>query len=429
MKTDEVLEIKDLAKIYRIYENPGYRLWEIVLNERMKLHKEFQALDSISFSIKKGESLGIVGRNGSGKSTLLQIIAGILKASSGSMCVRGKVSALLELGSGFHGYFTGRENIYMSGAVAGMSRAEIDGKIGEIRDFADLGDFFDRPIRLYSKGMMARLGFAVSVTGDPDIFIVDEALAVGDIKFRAKCYRKFEDLIDRGKTVILVSHSSDDLLRICDNSIWLEKGSIQSYGKTKRVVEEYQSFMMHNSFLTGGPGKIDKGGSQGIVKNLLSEIPEKTLVTGDRGASIRAIGFFNSDGESISVLSGRQSVKLVIRFKAEKAIDDPYVLFYITDAKGLCVLSSSNIVSGKRPRGIAEGATVETSFRFTFPDINKGIYFISAEINSGTVREHVRHCRALDIYEFSFRSDDIWQHQAGLWKIHDCSFEIEYCSD
>ncbi len=273
MSQPSVISVRNLSKAYRIWERPSSRLIAPTLEGAASLfpgnsalarsltaraarsYRDFWALQDISFDVQKGESVGIIGRNGSGKSTLLQIIAGTLQATGGSVCVTGRVAALLELGSGFNGDFTGRENVYLSGTVLGLSRAEVDAKFDQIAAFADIGDFIDQPAKTYSSGMLVRLAFAVQTAVNPDILIIDEALSVGDEAFQRKCFARIEALKQQGTTLLFVSHSASQVIEICDRAILLSVGRCEGIGQPKEVVHRYHQIIYGGeSKSAAGPG-------------------------------------------------------------------------------------------------------------------------------------------------------------------------------
>lgn len=233
------ISVKNVSKKYHLYDSPKDRLKEALNPFRKKYHHDFWALKDVSFSVSKGECFGVIGRNGSGKSTLLQILCGILQPTKGTVTLQGRISALLELGTGFDPQVTGRENVFMYGALMGFSSAEMEARFPVIEEFAGVGEFIDQPMKTYSSGMFVRLAFAVAVSVDPDILIIDEALAVGDVFFRQKCYQRFEDMRAKGVTVILVSHSMTEVAEFCDRVLLLEKGALQFIGNASEGVKRY----------------------------------------------------------------------------------------------------------------------------------------------------------------------------------------------
>ena len=239
MCSDIAISVKNLTKTYRIFGHPADRIKQALTFGRVRFHREFTALQDISFEIRKGESVGIIGRNGSGKSTLLQLICGILKPTSGEVQVNGRIAALLELGSGFNPEFTGRENVYFQGAVMGISKEEMERRFDDVAAFADIGEFMDQPVRIYSSGMYVRLAFAVNILSDPEIMIVDEALAVGDMAFQAKCMTALTRIQERGTTILFVSHDIGALKSLCTRGIFLDHGTVQEIGSAGDVAEHY----------------------------------------------------------------------------------------------------------------------------------------------------------------------------------------------
>ncbi|MFM7546018.1 MAG: ABC transporter ATP-binding protein [Synechococcales cyanobacterium] len=239
MSSDIVIQVRNLSKCYEIYEKPQDRLLQMLSRGRKQFFKEFWALRDISFEVKQGETFGIIGRNGSGKSTLLQILAGTLAQTSGEALVKGRVAALLELGSGFNPEFTGRENVYLNGSVLGLTQREIEDRYDQIVEFADIGEFIDQPVKTYSSGMFVRLAFAVQAHIDANIVIIDEALAVGDIFFRQKCYTRLNQLKESGVSILLVSHSMLDIEQFCNHSILLDNGINIFYGNSSETVKHY----------------------------------------------------------------------------------------------------------------------------------------------------------------------------------------------
>ncbi len=237
-----MISIQNVSKLYRIYEKPSGRLKEILLRGRRKYHRDFWALEDVSLEVATGEVVGIIGRNGAGKSTLLQIVSGILAPTRGDVRVEGRVTALLELGSGFNHEYTGRENILLSGQILGFSEAEMKRRLDVIVKFAELEAFVDQPVKTYSTGMMMRLAFAAAIHVDPDVLILDEALSVGDVYFQRKSFDRIEHFRRSGKTVLFVSHDPQLVQRLCSRALWIEEGRIAMVGRARDVVTAYQAF-------------------------------------------------------------------------------------------------------------------------------------------------------------------------------------------
>ncbi|MDG3086927.1 ABC transporter ATP-binding protein [Vibrio hannami] len=244
------IEVNSLTKSYQIYSKPRDRLLQMLYRGRKNFYTEFSALSKVSFTVKKGDSVGVLGHNGAGKSTLLQIITGVLTPTSGNVITKGRIAALLELGAGFNPEFTGKENVFMNAAILGLTTKEIKAKYDDILRFAEIGDFIDRPVKTYSSGMYVRLAFAVAVHTDPEILIVDEALAVGDIRFQMKCIQHMESLKAKGTTILFVSHSPEQVKRFCNKAIWLDKGKLREVGDSNKVCDRYRDYMAHGSIET-----------------------------------------------------------------------------------------------------------------------------------------------------------------------------------
>ena len=237
------ITVKDVTKVYRLYDKPIDRLKESLSLTHKSYHKDFYALNGLSFNVEKGQTVGIIGTNGSGKSTILKIITGVLTPTTGQVDVEGKISALLELGAGFNMDYTGIENIYMNGTMMGYSRKEMDEKLQDILDFADIGDFVYQPVKTYSSGMFVRLAFALNINVEPEILIVDEALSVGDVFFQAKCYRKMEEIKKRGTTILMVTHDMGSIIKYCDKVVLLNKGEFIAEGEPGHMVDLYKKIL------------------------------------------------------------------------------------------------------------------------------------------------------------------------------------------
>ena len=240
------IKVKNLSKAYRLYDDPVDRLKESLHPLRKKYHREFYALDKVSFNVQHGEVIGIIGKNGSGKSTFLKILSGVLTPTSGEVEVNGRVSALLELGAGFNPEMTGIENVYFYGTIMGFSRHEMDAKVKDILAFADIGDFINQPVKIYSSGMFVRLAFAAAISVDPDILIIDEALSVGDMSFRNRCMERITSLHDKGVTILFVTHDLSTLQIFCDRVVWMDSGKVREDGDPVSVAQSYSIYMADN---------------------------------------------------------------------------------------------------------------------------------------------------------------------------------------
>lgn len=296
MSYNLALDIQNVSKVYEVYKNPHDRLLQILFGKYKKFYKEFVALSDINFNVEKGECVGIVGRNGAGKSTLLQIITGIMMPSSGSVSCSGRIAALLELGSGFNNEFSGRENIYMNAAILGIKENEIEKKIDEIVDFADIPDFIDQPLKTYSSGMMLRLAFAVQTQVDPEILIIDEALAVGDAIFQTKCYKRINELRDKGTTILFVSHDQEAVRTLTNRCVLLEKGKQLMFDDSSKVILEYRNLInTHKKGTEEGSGSIHQEKEALEVKQALVEKTDS-----DSSASSKKQEFKNEFGGTVA---------------------------------------------------------------------------------------------------------------------------------
>ncbi|KGP80829.1 MULTISPECIES: ABC transporter ATP-binding protein [unclassified Paenibacillus] len=301
MYYDKAISVTNISKIYKMYSNPKDRLKQFLFKNK-SYYREFSALSNISFNISKGKTVGIIGKNGSGKSTLLQLITGTLLPSSGEVSINGRVAALLELGSGFNPEFTGRENVYLNGSILGLSKKEMDEKISTIEEFAEIGEFIDQPVKLYSSGMYVRLAFACAINVDPDILIVDEALAVGDMQFQLKCMDKMKRFKESGKTILFVSHDTYSVKNFCDEAIWLKDGSIYRRGDVLSVTNEYEDFMKS--------------------KEIKEEISTKEEVNNNAHLTIDSIIVKNVQGDPVQNVYYGEKMNIEVGYTIHKEIDD-----------------------------------------------------------------------------------------------------------
>lgn len=321
MDNGNAVEIHGVSKIFRIYHEKNQYLKTALLRGRRARFEEFLALNDLSFHIPMGSTFGIIGSNGSGKSTLLKCLVGILSPEAGSIKTGGRVAALLELGAGFHPELTGRENIFLNGAILGMSRHELVEKFEEIVDFSGLQDFIDMPVKNYSSGMSVRLGFAVAINVNPDILIIDEVLAVGDASFQLKCYEKIEDFRNQGKTIVLVSHGLSDVVALCDTVAWIDKGSLMRVGQAYEVVGEYV------------------GESHGVTVRENGETDDRW---GTGQARILNVEFLDSQREPLAVIESGKPAIVRVNYDVVDEIDSLVVGFRINHIHGTILWSTSS---------------------------------------------------------------------------------------
>lgn len=302
------IKVKNLSKIYKLYDKPIDRFKEALSISKKEYHRKHYAINNITFDVNKGETFGIIGVNGSGKSTLLKIITGVLTPSSGSVSVNGKVSALLELGAGFNTEYTGLENIYLNGTMMGYTKAEMDKRINNILDFADIGEFINQPVKSYSSGMFVRLAFAVSINVEPDILIVDEALSVGDNIFQAKCYKKFEELKNKGKTILLVTHDVDSVRKFCDKCMWLDKGLIKEIGDVDKVTGLYMAYTSNKAKVNTTISKNTDGNKVLKRYKTFNPIARWGSITGQ----ISYVSMCNENDEEVEFIDKNESIRINI---------------------------------------------------------------------------------------------------------------------
>ncbi|BBM17497.1 ABC transporter ATP-binding protein [Enterococcus malodoratus] len=319
--TETVIEINHLTKKYDMYKKPSDRLKEALSPTRKTYHEVFYALNDVNVEVKKGEMIGFIGENGSGKSTILKIITGVLTPSEGEVKIEGNIAALLELGSGFNPEYSGYENIFLNGMVLGFSREEMMDKVDDIINFADIGDHLYQPVKTYSSGMFVRLAFAVAINVDPDILIVDEALAVGDLEFQLKCMEKFTELRNAGKTILFVSHDVNAVRRFCDRVYWLKNGVVEAEGETMDITENYENFLKKKSLKT-----IDRDNStsEDFSAYDIVEVKSAELLDGD----LQPLEIIEQDSKVVVKVTYNvkdDSIKKPVLGVAIRTVDNNYV--------------------------------------------------------------------------------------------------------
>ena len=401
MEKNLAISVQDVTKIYRLYDKPIDRLLEAMSITKKTYHKKFFALDKISFEIEKGTTVGIIGTNGSGKSTILKIITGVLNPSSGSVEVDGNISALLELGAGFNMDYTGIENIYMNGTMMGFSREDMEKKLPEILEFADIGDFVHQPVKTYSSGMFVRLAFALAINVEPEILIVDEALSVGDVFFQAKCYKKMEEIRQKGTTILMVTHDMGSVIKYCDKVILLNKGSFVAEGKAGEIVDLYKKILA-NRFEIEEEAKDDKlpveskaANTGKLMKESLSINPNVTEY-GDKRAEIYDLGLIDSKGEISNLLiKGEEfTIKERIRFFAD--IKQPIFTYTIKDKKGTELSGTNTMFELTDIEEVHAGDSYDVEFRQKM-NLQGGEYLISMSCTGFENGQHVVYHRLYDV--------------------------------
>jgi len=376
---DEIaISLKNVSKCFKRYAHPVDRLQELMLPGK-SICDEFWALQDINLEISKGKTVGIVGRNGSGKSTLLQIIAGTLTPTTGEVRVKGRVSALLELGSGFNPEFTGRQNVFFNGRLLGLSQKEIEDKFDQIASFADIGDFIDQPVKTYSSGMFIRLGFAVAVNVDPEILIVDEALAVGDVVFQHRCMRRMRTLMDSGVTTLFVSHDSGAIKALCNSAVMIHDGRIYTSGLPNPVIIEYLKLVtqIESEIQSDCPNEaISTQENLSAVHNdeVLSQAFADRVKTTRRGsgkALIEEVQLLNQRGEKVhsepAIFSFNEKVTLVINLTVYKQMQSCIVGFYICDKNGNPVIGTNTFEENHRIGKLVPRDKLQIRFKFDLP--------------------------------------------------------------
>jgi len=432
MSSEIAIKVENLSKSYQIYDQPHDRLKQSIFPRLQKLagapakqyFREFQAVHNVSFEIRKGETVGIIGRNGSGKSTLLQMICGTLNPTSGSIQTNGRVAALLELGSGFNPEFTGRENVFMNAAVLGLTHAETAERFAAIEEFADIGGFIDQPVKTYSSGMMVRLAFAVIAHVDADILVVDEALSVGDAFFTQKCMRFLRSFMETG-TVLFVSHDTGAVVNLCSKAVLLEHGTVMMVDHPKNVIEQYLAKLYEANQdirgVAGSQGAIEQASNLPLeYRDMRSELINGSTLRNDievfkfnpdgqggfgaGGAVIDSVRLLDADGAPLSWVVGGEDVTLEIRCAALRALYQPIIGFQFKDRLGQVIFSDNTFLTYQyNALQATPGQQLVARFSFRMPVLPTGDYSVSPAIAEGTQETHVQHH---------------WMHDALMVRVH-----------
>jgi lipopolysaccharide transport system ATP-binding protein len=436
------VRVNNLSKCFQIYDKPRDRLKQFVMPRIQKLSgkapkqyfREYWALKDVSFEVKRGETVGIIGRNGSGKSTLLQIIFGTLTPTEGTVETRGRLAALLELGSGFNPEFTGRENVFLNAAVLGLSKEEIDQRFDDIAAFADIGEFIEQPVKIYSSGMYVRLAFSVIAHVDAEILVVDEALSVGDAVFTQKCMRFIRSFQERG-TLIFVSHDMSSVQNLCKTGVWLGHGKIQKMGASKKVAEAYLQDTLQEVY--GDVAKLVANSFAANHKSIGACSPEEEItdiaaINYGSTASVRdntnnAAGWKTGVAEIVSVsleklapglegvFTGGEKVRLVIRAKANEPLDSPILGFLVRDRLGQDLFGENTLpFTDVTPRTVKQGHKFTGEFVFKLPMLPNGQYAVMASVANGNLYNNVQHHFLHDAFIINVSSSKIRWGLVGI---------------
>lgn len=410
MSSDFAIRLRDVRKTYRLFHRPSDRVKQWVMPplqrrfgwSRTDYYREHVALDGVSFEVRKGETLGVIGRNGSGKSTLLQVMSGVLHPTSGTVEIDGRVAALLELGAGFHPEFTGRENIFLNASLFGLSKQETEDRVDAILSFADIGSYIDQAVKTYSSGMHVRLAFAVIAHVQADILLIDEALAVGDAFFVQKCMRFLREFMERG-TVVFVSHDSTAVLSLCRKALLLDQGRVLGLGEAKMVCDRYlqhlyeshegrESVVPHNE--PAGAESSDKASSEsdrgvgGFGWDNLAD----ARAFGDLKAVIEKIVLRDSQGRFVSCVTRQDRLSLRVWCKTSVSLANPLVGFLVRDRFGQVLFGhNTGRTSLESVIMLPPGTRFVAEFEFVMPQLRKGSYSLSVALAEGTQQEHIQH--------------------------------------
>ncbi len=379
-----------VSKSYPIYASPGDRFKELVTPPRYKFHQDFWALRDVGFEVNRGETFCIVGENGSGKSTVLQIVAGILQPTSGTADIVGRVSALLELGAGFNPEFTGRDNVYLNGSILGFSTKQIDQRFRQIEEFAEIGDFIHQPVKTYSSGMVVRLAFSVAIHVDPEILLVDEALAVGDIYFRQRCLRKVHEMRSRGVTILFVSHAAGDVKAIGDRAMWLNQGRVLEIGTPDRVIAKYLAAMVEKDarYLTHKASVAREPAERIKAPEVVDRIPNIDHRYGDGRGEVIGVAAYDEHGHPLQLLEPAAKIILRISVRARQEIPLPIVGFMMRNHLGVDFSGTNTAREGHELAPLQPGDVVTVDFHVELPELYPGTFSFSPAIADGTLHAY-----------------------------------------
>lgn len=400
------IEVKNLTKVYKIYNDPTMRLLDALEITRKPHGTDFYALDNVSFTVEKGKTLGIIGENGAGKSTLLKMLTGVLKPTSGEITINGKISALLELGTGFNSEYTGIENIYLNGNINGLSREEIDRKVPEIVEFADIGDFINSKVKTYSSGMFARLAFAVAINIDPEILIVDEALSVGDLFFQQKCNLYMKEKMEHC-TKLLVTHDMGSIANMADEVIVLQHGKQVFYGEPLQAIEFYTKSVHTNLFHEKEEEKQLEGKKSTIAVSDAAKVPENDMIKipaeslgGAMEVIIDSYRLLVNGKEYMGYVQNDDEISVDVCFHSKKDVRGSIVGYQMKDKYGNIIFGENTHSSGFAERSLKKDHSYIANLKFKWPKIQENTYFLTLGVGEGSHEmQHVIQCWAHNICE------------------------------
>ncbi len=401
MDNNIAIQVNNVVKTYKLYDKPKDRLKEALgIGRKKKRYKEHSALKGVSMTINKGETVGIIGTNGSGKSTILKIITGVLNPTSGDVNVNGRISALLELGAGFNMEYNGIENVYLNGTMMGFSKKEIDAKLPDILEFADIGEYVNQPVKTYSSGMFVRLAFAVAINIDPEILIVDEALSVGDVFFQAKCYHKFEEFKEMGKTIVFVSHDLSSISKYCDRVILLNQGVKLGEGSPKEMIDSYKQVLVGQYPLPDIKNSFDEDEKKDNANVLNPDL----LEYGTKAAVIESYYLEDEKGIKTSAIikGGKCTMHMIVDIKED--IEAPIFAFSIKNIKGVEITGTNTMFEKSFLESVKKGQKKHISFTQRI-DLQGGEYLISLGVTGYEKEEFTVYHRLYDVMNITVISD------------------------
>lgn len=421
--SETAIRVNNLTKMYKLYDKHMDRLKESLGLSKKKCYKEHYALNDISFEIKRGETVGIIGTNGSGKSTILKIITGVLNPTDGEVEINGRISALLELGAGFNMEYTGIENVYLNGTMIGFSREEIDAKLDAILEFADIGEFVYQPVKTYSSGMFVRLAFAVAINIEPEILIVDEALSVGDVFFQAKCYRKFEEFKKMGKTILFVSHDLASVNKYCDRAILLNRGVKVKEGEPKEIIDIYKKILVNqyneeveediDGEVLEDKSQTEEVESDFIYKDSMQKNPD-VIDYGDGSVNIIDFAILDEHNHITNTLESGTENTVLMKVRFNRTIENPIFAYTVKDILGVELVGTNSMYEKMDTGTIKEGEVREIRFKQKWC-LQSGDFLLSLGCTGYENGEFVVYSRLYDVCAITVFTDENF---VGKWNAY-----------